>query len=78
MDNTFSSAHIKKIDEDRYHFTLQDRFRLIDEEIDGPKLMAMLGREQLIGTTVDDVLARLDPAEIGFEIAVNLRASALA
>src|SRR5271169_1692222 len=42
-----SSLKIVKIAADSYHFMLQGQSRQIDEIIDGPKLIAMLGRESL-------------------------------
>ena len=47
---TDHTAKITKNAGDRYHFVIRDGFREIDEDIDGPKLLAMLGRETLINT----------------------------
>ncbi|HZZ14491.1 MAG TPA: hypothetical protein VFE08_00865 [Candidatus Sulfotelmatobacter sp.] len=77
-ETTDHSARITKTDGDRYHLVLRDGFRQIDEEIDGPKLMAMLGRETLVNTrgeivAVGDVLFRMDNEPAGYEIVIGVR-----
>jgi len=68
------NARIKKIDdEDHYRIVIEDKFTRIDEEVDSPKLMAMLSKSYLVGTTVDDVLNRLDEAKVGYEMTVSLQ-----
>ncbi len=68
------NARIKKIDdEDHYRIVIDDKFTRIDEEVDSPKLMAMLSKKYLVGTTVDDVLNRLDKAKAGYEMTVSLQ-----
>jgi len=68
------NARIKKIDaEDHYRIVIEDKFTRIDEEVDSPKLMAMLSKKYLVGTTVDDVLNRLDEAKVGYEMTVSLQ-----
>jgi hypothetical protein len=68
------NARITKIDdEDHYRIVIEDKFTRIDEEVDSSKLMAMLGKKYLVGTTVDDVLNRLDEAKVGYEMTVSLQ-----
>jgi hypothetical protein len=43
-----SSLRIEKITADSYHYILKGEFRQIDELVDGPKLLAMLGRESVV------------------------------
>jgi hypothetical protein len=35
--------------------------------------MAMLSNKYLVGTTIDDVLNRLDEAKVGYEMTVSLQ-----
>ncbi len=68
------NARIKKIDdEDHYRIVIDDKFTRIDEEVDSPKLMSMLSKKYLVGTTIDDVLNRLDEAKVGYEMTVSLQ-----
>jgi hypothetical protein len=67
-------ARIKKIDDgDHYHLVIHGEFTHIDEEVDGPKLLAILSKEKLIGMTLADVLSLLDVANPGYEMAVSLQ-----
>jgi hypothetical protein len=63
---------IKKTGEDNYIVNIQEKH--IDyEEVDGPKLLAMLGKEELLETTADDVVGQLDFLEIGEEVRVRFK-----
>jgi hypothetical protein len=68
MHFILSSLRIVKIGADSYHFTLQGKFRQIDETIDGPKLIAMLGIESLDlngnPVSAETVLEMLDALQI--------------
>ena len=75
---TDHSAKITKTEGDRFHVIIQDGFRQIDEEIDGPKLLAMLGRETLINSKgesvgAEDVLYRLDSEPAGYVIVIGVK-----
>jgi len=67
-------ARIKKTDDgDYYHLVIHGEFTHINEEVDGPKLLAILSKEKLIGMTLADVLSLLDVANPGYEMAVGLQ-----
>jgi hypothetical protein len=57
MHHIHSSLRILKIAADSYHFMLRTKFRQIDELIDGPKLIAMLGKESLVDSNGQSVSA---------------------
>jgi hypothetical protein len=68
------NARIKKTDDkDHYHIVIHGKFTHVDEEVDGSKLMAMLGKEELVSTTVDAVLSQLDKTKVGYEMTVRLQ-----
>ena len=57
---------------------VRDGLRQIEEDVDGPKLMAMLSRETLIDAqgeviAVEDVLYQLDNEGDGYEVMFGLR-----
>ena len=65
-----SRLQITKIEDATYHFVLKSTIRQIDELIDSPKLLAMLGRESLQSlngepVSAADVVNHLDLAHIG-------------
>ena len=71
-------VRVKNLAGYQYRVVVRDGFRLIQEEVDGPKLMAMLSRETLIDAqgdviAVEDVLYRLDNAGEGYEVMFGLR-----
>jgi hypothetical protein len=77
MHFTSSYARIKKVGDDFFTLTIRDRFRQIDEEIDGPKLLAMLARESVVNEKGEpisptDILSRFDLESVSHEITVSL------
>ena len=58
-EKQLSRMRIRKTGEDRYHVVVKDEFTDIDEDVDGSRLMAMLGKERLVGNTAADVLSDL-------------------
>ena len=70
-EKQLSRMRIKKTGEDHYHVLVKDEFADIDEDVDGSQLMAMLGKERLVGTTAAELLSDLDAHdEIGYELLV--------
>jgi hypothetical protein len=73
--------HFVKITRTRdgaYHLVIQDGDRRIEEEIDGPKLVAKLGRVILLNTkgkavAPEDLRHRLDSEKAGFEIVIGIK-----
>jgi len=63
---------IKKTGEDVYIVNIPEKY-IEDEKVDGPKLLAMLGKEQLTDTTADDVLSQFDSADVETELRVRFR-----
>jgi hypothetical protein len=63
-----SSLRVVKLAENSSHFMLQGKFRQIDEVVDDPKLLAMLGNESLDlngnAVSAETVLAMLEPLPI--------------
>jgi hypothetical protein len=64
------SIRIVKTDDGRYHITVNDDFKVIHEDIDGPKLLAMLERETLLNTKgevidIREVLFHFDNQPVG-------------
>lgn len=74
---TERAARIRKIGDDKYHLTLQDGSRRLDEEMDGPMLMEMLGPETLLNASdevvgIQQVLANFDNQPIGEVVSLAL------
>jgi hypothetical protein len=65
---------IKKTSEDNYILNIPEK-HIEDEEVDGPKLLAMLGKERLTDTTADDVLSQFDNSDVETEMRVRFRMS---
>jgi hypothetical protein len=71
------AARVTKTGDDQYRLIIRDGFRQIDEDIDGPKLLAMLGRETLVNTRGEvlpagEVLFHFDNQKVGEEITIGL------
>lgn len=67
---TERAARIRKIGVDKYHLTLQDGSKQLDEEMDGPMLIAMLGPETLLNAGdevvgIEEILANFHNQPIG-------------
>jgi len=69
---------ITRIEDGRYHLAIQDGDRRIEEELDGTKLLAKLGRVTLLNTRgkavpAEDLRRRLDSEKTGFEIVIGIK-----
>jgi len=69
---------ITRVKDGKYHFVIQDGDRRIEEELDGPKLLARLGRVTLLNTrgkavAPEDLRYRLDSEKVGFEIVIGVK-----
>ena len=69
---------ISRTQDGAYHLVIQDGDRRIEEEIDGAKLLARLGRVTLLNTrgkavAPEDLRDRLDSEKVGFEIVIGVK-----
>jgi len=69
---------ITRTQDGAYHLVIQDGDRRVEEEIDGPKLLARLGRVTLLNTrgkavAPEDLRDRLDSEKAGFEIVIGVK-----
>jgi hypothetical protein len=62
--------HIKKSGEDNYHVEGED---MIDEDVDGPKLMGMLASKGLTVEQINEILSSLDAQTIGSTTPIAFR-----
>ncbi len=65
-----TEMNITKVGEDRYHVVIDDSFTTIDEDVNDSQLQGMLAAKKLAGTTCDEVLAFLDPQDIGYQTSI--------
>ena len=69
--NFMTEMHITKIGNDRYHAVVDDTFTNIDEDVNDSKLQGMLESKRLFGRSCGDVLALLDPQDVGYEVTIS-------
>ena len=82
MEHLDHTVKIIKTGPDHYRYLLRDGFRQIEEEnIDGPKLLAMLGNEMLINSKNEaldpnEVLFHFDNHPVGYEVVIGVKKAA--
>ena len=75
------TAQITKTNVDRYHLIVRDGVTTIEEDIDGPKLLAMIGNDVLVNgkgevVTSQAVLLYFDKQPVG-KIVIGMQPKAL-
>jgi hypothetical protein len=63
-----SRMQITKIDEDRYHVEVKDRF--IDEDVNGSQLLGMISG-RTVGVSAEEILRLFDSEPVGYVMSVD-------
>lgn len=66
-----AEMHITKVGDDRYHAVIDDPFTNVDEEVNDSQLMGMLWSKNLIDKKSAEILAWLDPQDVGYELTIT-------